>query len=101
MDRSNVCKLINVTYRKNENAVMVPEEISREVYCRVESVYSSEWLAAGSHGIRAEYKVTVFCYDYEGEEIVELEGERYGVYRTYLAKNEEMELYLERKAGTK
>ena len=36
---------------------------------------------------------------YEGEEIVEFEGTRYGVYRTYRGRDDTIELYLERKAG--
>lgn len=101
MDKSSVCRLINVSHEKNENGVMIPREESREVFCRVESVYSAEWIAAGSRGIRAELKLTVFTYDYEGEETVEFDGVRYGVYRTYFAPNEETELYLERKAGVR
>ena len=41
----------------------------------------------------------MFAYDYEGESIVEIDGTRYGVYRTYLGKNETLELYLEQKTG--
>lgn len=41
----------------------------------------------------------MFVYDYNGERIAELDGVRYGIYRTYLAQNEFIELYLERKAG--
>ena len=41
----------------------------------------------------------MFSYDYGHEKIVELDGVRYGVYRTYLGKNESIELYLESKVG--
>ena len=41
----------------------------------------------------------MFAPDYNGETIAELNGVRYSVYRTYLGKNETIELYLERKAG--
>lgn len=41
----------------------------------------------------------MFAYDYAGETLAELDGVRYGIYRTYLGKNETIELYLERKAG--
>ena len=37
---------------------------------------------------------------YAGEQIVEYQGRRYGVYRTYQAKTDELELYVERKGGT-
>ena len=41
----------------------------------------------------------MFAPDYEGEELAEIDGVRYGVYRTYLGSNESIELYLERKTG--
>ena len=37
--------------------------------------------------------------EYQGEEIAILNGARYGIYRTYSPNGEEMELYLEQKAG--
>lgn len=43
--------------------------------------------------------MTMFAPDYQGEQIAVVDGVRYGVYRTYRAKNETLELYLERKAG--
>ena len=47
----------------------------------------------------------MFEPDYEGEKIVAVqEGEnwpRFSVYRTYRGKNEELTLYVERKAGTR
>ena len=41
----------------------------------------------------------MFAPDYQGEQIAVVDGARYGVYRTYRAKNETLELYLERRAG--
>ena len=49
--------------------------------------------------MQAALKVTMFAPDYQGEQIAVVDGVRYGVYRTYRAKNETLELYLERKAG--
>lgn len=44
--------------------------------------------------------MTMFVGDYNGEKLVEYNGETYAVYRTYLAKNDTIELYVERKGGT-
>lgn len=41
----------------------------------------------------------MFTYDYQGEEIAEINGDRYGIYRTYFATTDTIELYLEKKAG--
>ena len=68
-------------------------------FCNITGVSAAEFFEAGRAGIRPEYRVTVFAFDYNGESIVELEGVRYGVYRTYLESGEDIELYLERKAG--
>ncbi len=99
MDRSRIIKLIGQTYKKDSIGQMIPEETEREVFCSVSSVSGSEWFEAGRNGIRPEVKVTMFCPDYQGEVIAELDGTRYSVYRTYMAKHELMELYLEKKAG--
>lgn len=99
MDRSRILTLIRQEHKKDEIGQQVPEEIRRIVYCNVSSVSGSEWHEGGRNGIRPEIKATVFQPDYQGELIAELDGERYAVYRTYLAGNELIELYLEKKAG--
>lgn len=100
MDRSSVIKLIKAEYTEDEIGQRVPVETSREVFCSIESISGKEWLEAGQKGLNPEIKITMFCYDYENEMVVEIEGKRYAVYRTYRAKNETLELYLEKKAGT-
>lgn len=99
MDRSNVLTLIGTTYTADSIGQQIAEETPREVYCGVSSVSASEWFEAGRAGLKPEYRVTMFAPDYQGEEIAELDGVRYGIYRTYLSGNETIELYLERKAG--
>ena len=99
MDRSRVLTLITQTYMKDAIDQQVPAETRREVFCNITGVSAAEFFEAGRAGIRPEYRVTIFAFDYNGESIVELEGVRYGVYRTYLKSGEDIELYLERKAG--
>ena len=99
MDRSKVLTLIGITYTADSIGQQVPKETRRDVFCNLSSVSASEWFDAGRAGLNAEHPATMFAYDYKGETIAELDGVRYGVYRTYLGKNETIELYLERKAG--
>lgn len=99
MDKSRVLTLIGVTYTADSIGQQIAEETSREVYCGVSSVSASEWFEAGRTGLKPEYRVTMFAPDYQGEQIAELDGVRYGIYRTYLGGNETIELYLERKVG--
>mgnify|MGYP006988855572 CR=1 FL=1 len=99
MDRSDIMRLISVSYSTDGIGQKVPEETSREVFCDVKSVGQREWFEAGRNGLKAVYQVSMFAADYKGEEICEYGGTRYGIYRTYRANQESIELYLERKAG--
>lgn len=99
MDRSSVMQLIAVTYAEDDIGQRVPAETTRDVFCNIASVSANEWFEAGRAGMQAALKVTMFAPDYQGEQIAVVEGVRYGIYRTYRAKNETLELYLERRAG--
>lgn len=99
MDKSRALTLIGVTYTVDFIGQLIPHETRRDVFCNLSSVSASEWFEAGRAGLNAEHRATVFSYDYNGETIAELDGVRYGIYRTYLGRNETIELYMERKAG--
>lgn len=102
MDNSQVFALIGNDYTVDNIGQHVPTETSREVYARrVDSVNREEWVTAGQMGFQAECRVTMFLYDYEGETVAELDGKRYGIYRTYHSSPDEIELYLGEKAGVK
>lgn len=100
MDRSDVIKLISVTRTQDIYGQFVDTETSRQVYCQVGSITQSEFYEGGRNGLNPEYRFTVFFADYEDETIIEYKGKRYAVYRTYLARNDRLELYVERKGGT-
>lgn len=100
MDRSDVIHLITQTMTQDAYGVWHPSETSRSVFCQVNSVTRSEFFDGGRNGLNPEYEFTVFYGDYEGEPIVEYKGKRYSIYRTYLARNDTLELYAERKGGT-
>lgn len=99
MGRDHVCRLIGVTYQEDAMKQKIPVEKSREVFCQVEGLRQSEFFAAGRKGLKAQFMITVFPEDYEGESLCEVDGVRYGIYRTYPAKNDKLELYLEKKGG--
>ena len=54
----------------------------------------------GRNGLNPEYVFTMFEADYDGEQTIEYNDLRYGVYRTYKGRNDTLELYAERKGGT-
>lgn len=99
LDRSDVIVLVARTYVADALGQMIPQETKRELFCNVASVGGAEWHEAARNSMRAEYKVVMFRWDYEGETLAELNGVRYEIYRTFIGKGETIELYLEKRAG--
>ena len=100
MDRSDVIKLISQTKTQDAYGVWRMTETSNEVFCNVQSVTRSEFFQGGRNGLNPDLVFTVFFDDYNDESIIEYDGKRYGIYRTYRAKTDVLELYAERKGGT-
>ena len=115
MDRSDVVKLIKRTYAMDRYGVEQWTETSRDVYCNIVSVNSSEYFEGGRNGLNPVYRLTMFKYDYEDEELVEINGKRYSVYRAYTSGrsrswysrsrgyrtgHDTIELYVEQRGGT-
>ena len=99
MDRSTVIALVKVTYDIDEMGQRTPKETLKDVFCDMASISMSEWFEAGRNGIKPDYKLTMNRYDYDGETEVIINGKRYGVYRTYIYRTDDIELYVEQKAG--
>lgn len=100
MDRSDIITLYADTVSYDDYGVAVKTRTARDVYCKVDSVTRAEFFEAGRSGLNPEYRITMFFGDYEGETIVGYNGRNYSVYRTYQAKTDIIELYVERRAGT-
>lgn len=100
MDRSDVIKLIAKSSTKDAAGIHHDIEVSKEVFCNTESIGSAEFFRAGANGLRAEFRFTIFAYDYSGETTVEYDGIRYSIYRTYKAKKDELELYVTKEVGS-
>lgn len=99
MDRSDVLTLVGVTLAQDDFGVWRETETEREVYCSVESVTRAEYFEGGKNGLVPELVFKVFFGDYNDEKTVIYKGRAYGVYRTFLGKDDRMELYAERKGG--
>lgn len=94
-----VIKLIKEHITADELGYPTTTETSRETFCRVESVTRSEYFNAGKAGIVPAFVFSINAIEYEGESIVEYNGGRYRVYRTYRNNLDYMELYTEYRAG--
>ena len=99
MDRSNIIKLISEIRTQDEIGQWQSVKTARQVYCDVRSVSASEWFDAGRDGFKPSLCFIMFRPDYQGEQIVEYNGQQYGIYRTYVGRNERIELYTEVKGG--
>lgn len=100
MDRSDIINLYSETITRDAFGVSQRTTNKREVFCKVDSVTRAEFFDAGRQGLNPEYRITMFAGDYNGEVVVGYKGRTYSVYRTYLAKTDIIELYVERKGGT-
>lgn len=100
MDRSEVLTLVTATKTQDEYGVWRSSWSNRDVFCQADSVTRSEFFDAGRNGLNPEYRFTLFAGDYNGETTVIYKGLPYAVYRTYHARTDIIELYVERKGGT-
>ena len=102
MNKATTIDLISKTYTIDAMGQRKATEKSTTVLATVSSISRAEWTAymtTGRSGLVPAYTVTVYFGDYNGETIAEYEGERFGIYRTYERDDEQVELYLEKKAG--
>ena len=99
MDRTAVAYLITTTFTADAYGVQWPTETKRKIYCDVSNVSASEWFEGGRNGLNPELRITTFSADYNGEKVVEYNGSRFTIYRTYKARNDTIELYCERREG--
>lgn len=98
-DVITLIKPVPPTEATNENGFDLPsqDEQSRSIFCNKKSVGYSEFYKSQQAGYKAELKVDVYLLDYKdfyppdylGERLVEFEGLRYKVLRTYESSNGE------------
>lgn len=90
-----------LTEHQTQNDVGVWEQYytKRKVYANVQSVSRAEFFDGGRNGLNPEFQMTMFAGDYRGERVLEYNWETYAIYRTYQRRNDEVELYVERKGG--
>lgn len=92
-------KLIAETFAADSIGNQTATETNKTVYAEIASVSQSEFFQAGQSGLKPDYKVIMWSFEYNGENIIEYDSKRYNVYRTFLRTDEKIELYLTQKAG--
>ena len=99
MSKSAVAYLVKESFTKDSFGIYEKTEEKRKVYVDVSSVNANEWFEGGRNGLNPEYRFIMFSHDYQGEQIIEYNDVQYTIYRTYLRKKDEIELYCEKKKG--
>lgn len=97
--RDVIAYLIGKTITQNAYKQEVETETKTEIMALYESVSQNEFYKAGEAGLKPEFRLTTAIIDYNGEKEVELDGRKYGIYRTYEVDKDYIELYCERKGG--
>lgn len=69
------------------------------VFAQRSSVSFDEILRAEQLGFKAKHKLVLNDFEYNGEQVVEMEGKRLAVYRTYNPGGGKIEVYVESKLG--
>ena len=99
VDRVTDINLISRTFTSDTIGQQVATETIKTVVAELKSINRSEWVAAHQIGYNPVVTAIVSAFDYNNEEIVEIDSERYVVYRTYSRKDDYIELMLRKKVG--
>lgn len=83
---NDILTLITTTNGVDEYGDPAVIETRRDVFCRLASIGQKEFYQAHAVGLQPEVKFVLTDYlDHRGESLVEHEGQRYRVLRTYRA----------------
>ena len=100
MDRSSIITLVSYPLIRDDTGVLKKgNAVEREVFAQVDSVSRAEFYEAGQSGLKPEYRFTMLDAEYNHEHTVYYNGVAYAVYRTYHARTDIIELYVQREAG--
>ena len=94
-----IAYLIGYTITLNDYKQEEKTETKTMIYCRKKSVSRSEFYNAGRQGLQPAFLLITAKIDYQGELEVEVDGVRYGIYRTYEVDEDYIEIYCEKKGG--
>lgn len=98
MMKANVVDLITVS-PEAAGVGTDPQETRRTVPCTVKSIGMQEAYLAMGQGLNPELKVMLaHDFEYAGERLCEICGERYDIIRTYMTETDGIELTLQRVA---
>lgn len=92
MNRAYKIKLVKLSYFPDAIGQLVPSETYTEPFAIIRDVSRTE-SERPVEGLRPSKVFDLLMTEYDGEDIIEFQGERYTVYRTYLRDDARIELY--------
>lgn len=95
----DVITLIAEDIVSDDNGNQLVKTSERTVFCRRASISQTEFFKAGQKGIIPRYEFKMSRFDYNGEKLVRYNDLLYSIYRTYETDEDDIELYVEVKAG--
>ena len=94
----STCNLIRKVMSKDALGYPIATESKVTVLCNARTVSRQEFFDAGKAGLVPQYEIRINAIEYNGEDELEYNGKRYGIYRTYQA-DDYVSLYVEYKGG--
>lgn len=96
---NEILNLIQTAETADEYGDRVVEETSRRVFAKLGSIGQKEFYQAQAVGLQPELKFVLADYlDYNGEQLVDYNGQRYRILRTF-RKGQELELTVYREVN--
>jgi len=99
MTKLRSAKLINRTVTYDELNQPTETDTAREVVVEVRSVTQSEYFAGRQGGLTPDLAFLLSVFDYEGEKVIEYNGQKFEIYRTYEDDDNYVELYAQVAGG--
>lgn len=99
LNKNTQIALIAETATSDQDGFSVVTEIRTEIWALIDSITGTEFYQTGLLNIRPSCRAVIWTAEYSGQELVEIDGKRYKVYRTFKRNQDETELYLEEKVG--
>ena len=90
---------MNDTLSLDDVCILIADETQQEIFCKELSIDRRAFYGYGEKFLRPDVLLAVNAFEYSGEEIMEFEGIRYAITRTYERFDGLMELTGTKKAG--
>lgn len=81
------------------NQPVITETKSTALFVELRSVSGNEYFVGRQGGLSPQFSFIISAFDYHNEKIVEYNGDRFAVYRTYEPDDDTVEVYCQLEGG--